>query len=89
MCHPLGAVVRLRCPREEVDRHGFDCDRESGARHTRSRRGIGAGLTCPLCHAHRVVQESVLAGGPSRECIFTQYDFGRDKPEVPAEWGAF
>ena len=48
-----------------------------------------AGFTCPLYHAYRVVQESVLAGGPSRECSFAQYDFGRDEPEVSAEWGAF
>ena len=35
-----------------------------------------AGFTCPLCHAHRVVQESVLASGPSCECILLSTTLG-------------
>ena len=35
-----------------------------------------AGFTCPLYHAYRVVHESVLASGPSRECILLSVTLG-------------
>jgi len=59
-----------------IGRSRGTCDKKSGARHTRSRRGICVGLTCPLYHAYRVGRESVSASGPSRECILLSTTLG-------------